>query len=458
MLKAGAACWAAPLVLPTQVLGRQGPGPNEQISVGIIGLGGRARDIATTCHGVPGVRVAAVCDCFVPRCSEFIQAVSRGQQWSVYDDFRRMIEREKLDAVMIETTTHARAWIAIQAMQAGLDVYVEKPMCLSIVEGRQMVQAARRYGRVTQVGTQQRSMPINNWASDLVKNGAIGPVHTVLAPNFVGPETWAAKPAQPLPTASGEWWDVWTNQAPLRPYHPELHFGWARWRDYDGGGLSFGVSGWGTHSYDQVNRALGTDETGPLEVLLEEPAAVRESGRFEPRPSVGGVVLGDTGDIDTGVDYHGGARLTGVRGRVSMKFASGTLLKLHLDGDRGPGLGAIFIGERGKIEINRNRVASNPSELVRSSDNPGPNTKPETQYHIENWLECIKTRARCTADIEYGQRSNTLCELVNIARRLGLVGQTLNWDPHAERFTNCDEANALLSRERRPGYDLPAIS
>jgi predicted dehydrogenase len=458
VLQAASAACAAPLVLPARVLGLDGPGANERVHVGIIGLGGRARDIATTVHATPGIQIVAVCDCFSPRCDKFIQAVSQGQSWTPYDDFRRMIDREKLDAVMIETTTHARAWIAIQAMQAGLDVYIEKPMCLTIAEGRQMVQAARRYERVTQVGTQQRSMPINNWASDLVKQGAIGKVHTVLAPNFIGPDLWTDKPAEAMPGTGSQWWDVWTNQAPLRPYHPDLHFGWARWRDYDAGGLCFGVSGWGTHSYDQVNRALGTDETGPVEVLLEEPVEVRDSGRFAARSTVGGVIVGETGDADTGVDYHAMAHLAGPRAKVSMRFASGTQLKLHLDGDRGPGLGAIFIGDKGKVEINRNRVASNPRELVRSPENPGPNTKPETQYHIENWIECIKTRARCTADIEYGHRATSLCELVNIARQVGRVGQPLHWDPVAEQFSDCDEGNLLLTRERRAGYELPSLS
>jgi hypothetical protein len=169
------------------------------------------------------------------------------------------------------------------------------------------------------------------------------------------------------------------------------------------------------------------------------------------------VQIGETGDIDTGVDYHRMAKLTGPRARVRMWFANGTELRLHLDGDRGPGLGAIFVGENGKIEINRNKIASNPPELVRAPENPGPNQRPETSYHIENWVECIKSRQRCTADIEIGQRSTTLCYLVNIVRDVGLVGQRLRWDPAAERFTNCDEANKHLDRERRKGYELPAL-
>ena len=251
---------------------------------------------------------------------------------------------------------------------------------------------------------------------------------------------------------------MWTNQAELRPYDTALHHGWARWWDYDSGGLCFGVTGWGTHSYDQVNRALGTDDTGPVEVLLEEAVADRDAGKFAPREMVGGVVLGDTGDIDTGTRYHGMAKLAGPRAKVRMKFANGTELRLHLDGDRGPGLGAIFVGTDGKIEINRDKIASNPKEITRASDNPGPNRRPETAYHIENWIGCIKSRQRCNADIEIGQRSSTLCYLVNIARDVGRVGETLRWDPVAERFTNCDEGNHMLARPRRKGYELPKIS
>jgi predicted dehydrogenase len=456
-----------PYLIPSHVLGGQGqPGANERVNLGIIGLGGRARQIAASCLAVPQIRVVSVCDCFEPRCNEFVQALGKDQNWKTYTDFRQMIAKEKLDGVMVETTAHARVWIVIQAMQAGLDAYIEKPMCLTIAEGRAMVKAARKLNRVTQVGTQQRSMPINNWASDLVKNGAIGKVLTVLAPNYVGPFRWTKTSSKDVKPPVDPWWDLWTNQAELRPYDPELHYGWARWWDYDGGGLCFGVTGWGTHSYDQVNRGLGTDETGPVEVLLEEPVADRDTGKFVGGQTVGGLSFSSTGDVnvgggvvggDTGADYYSLAKLSGPRAKVSMKFASGTELKLYLDGDRGPGLGAIFVGEKGKIEINRNKIASNPKELVRSPDNPGPIKRPENAYHIENWVECIKSRKRCNADVEYGQRSSTLCYLVNIARDIGRVGEPLKWDPVAERFTNCDEANKLLSRPRRKGYELPEI-
>lgn len=453
-LRLGGAALALPYFVPSSVLGGDGkPGANEMVNAAIIGLGGRARSIVNESRGIANLRWVAICDCFAPRCAAFTKDCGKDQNWKEYDEFRTMFEKEKLDGVAVETTTHARAWIVIQAMQAGLDVYIEKPMCLTISEGRAMVNAARKYKRVTQVGTQQRSMPINNWASDLVKNGGLGKLTTVLAPNFVGPEIWPGGPEQPLPQGGrGDWWDVWTNQAVMRPYHVQLHRGWDRWWDYDSGGRCFGVTGWGTHSYDQINRALGTDETGPVEIWLEEPVQNLPTGKFATELRGGGLV----GEDDTGTDYFGLAKpVIGPRAKVTMKFASGVELKLHLDGDRGPGLGAIFIGEKGKLEINRNKLASNPKDLILAKDNPGPITKPETQYHIENWIECLKTRARCNADIEYGQRSSTLCYLVNIVREVGKVGEKLHWDPAAERFTNCNEGNKLLERPRRKGYELP---
>ncbi len=442
-----------PTFVSSRALGLAGQAAaSERVKVAIIGLGGRARSIVNESREIKDMQIVAVCDCFKPAIDRFVKDVGQDQKWGTYEDFRTMIEKEKPDGVMVETTTHARAWITVIAMQMGMDAYIEKPMCLTIREGRYMVQAARKYNRVTQVGTQQRSMPINNWASDLVKNGAIGKVLTVIAPNFVGPERWPGKPPMPMPEGgSANWWDVWTNQAELRPYHPELHHGWERWWDYDGGGLCYGVTGWGTHSYDQIQRALGTDETGPVEIMLEEPVRVEPCGKFETIPE----------DDPTYLEYLNrlARPVVGPRAKVRMWYANGTELRLHLNGDWGPGLGAIFIGEKGKVEINRNKIATNPKELMQSPDYPGPITRPETEYHIANWIECIKTRKRCNADIEYGQRSTTLCYLVNIVREVGEVGFKLRWDPTTEQFTNHDGANksSYMERPRRKGYELPAL-
>ena len=221
MLKAGAAAGAAaitlPALIPARALGRDGAAPaSETVRVGIIGCGGRSRDALSAGSYTKAYHVVSVCDCQIARAQGLSKERSKGQ-WPVYDDFRKMIDKEKLDAVMIETTTHARAWIVIQAMQAGVDTYIEKPMCLTIAEGRAMVNAARKFKTVTQVGTQQRSIPLNNFASDLVKNGAIGKILTVVAPNFVGPEFWTKSSSADVKGAVDPWWDIWTNQAELRP-------------------------------------------------------------------------------------------------------------------------------------------------------------------------------------------------------------------------------------------------
>ena len=439
---------AGPLIISARVLGLDGTPPSEQVRVGVIGLGGRCRDIAKTAVRIPDLRIEAVCDCFEPRVNAAMKSMGAQLGWHPYVDFREMIEKEHLDGVMVETTTHARAWITCHAMIMGMDVYIEKPMCLTISEGRHMVRLAQKYNRVTQVGTQQRSMPLNNWASDLVKTGALGKVREVLVPNYVGPLEWDNRPGEPMPEGGGpdNWWDVWTNQAPLRPYHRELHEGWAKWVDYDGGGISFGVSGWGTHSYDQVNRALGTDETGPVKIILEEAVSDQPAGKYERTPDPK-----ETGQIY----YHMAQSAFGPRARITFLFANGTPMKCHLDGDFGPGLGGIFKFDAGYLDLNRDKIDSDIPEVMNHPDKPAPLSVPETQPHIENWVQCIKNRQKCTADIEYGLRATTLCELVNIVRRVGPVGEELEWDPAAERFKNFEAGNAQLSRPRRAGYELP---
>jgi predicted dehydrogenase len=439
---------SAPFILSCQTLGRSVPGPSEQVNVGLIGLGGRCRWLTETCLGIPEMRIVAVCDCFKPRVDACLKSM-KDQGWRGYTDFREMIEQENLDAVMVETTTHARAWVATWAMAMGVDVYIEKPMCLTIAEGREMVRLARKYKTVTQVGTQQRSMPLNNWASDVVKDGRLGKVNRVLAPNFIGPVTWPGKDPQPVPPGSeAGWWDTWTNQAPMRPYHEELHKGWATWRAYDGGGRSFGVTGWGAHSYDQVQRGLGTDDTGPVEIVLEEAVADQPSGEHKPR---------DPEPRETGQAYYAMTKsISGPRGRVTMRYESGTELALHLDADWGPGLGCIFECEKGTLEVNRDKIWAEPDLLAQFDGRPNPLDVRESRPHVENWLACIKSRETCNADIEFGHRANTLCCLVNIARDLGEIGKPLQWDPRREQFRNSDTANEMLAREKREGFELPA--
>ncbi len=445
---------AAPMVLSARALARGANyvSPNEKVNIGLIGCGNRCKSVVSGGMEYPEFQMVAVADCFEPQTRKILGHYKA--DWKAYTDFRKMIEKENLDGVAIETTTHARAWIVVQVLQMGVDAYIEKPMCLTIEEGKAMVAAAKKNKRITQIGTQQRSIPLNNYACDLIQEGAIGKVKVVLAPNFIGSDPWVDQPAQPMPEGGPEgWWDVWTNAAPLRPYHASIHRGWSRWGDYDAGGRCFGVSGWGTHSYDQAQRAIGTSDTGPVEVMLEEPVTIMDTGKFEER---------EIGEDETGQVYYRMAKLVGPRAKVRMWFANGVEMRCHLDGDRGPGLGCIVVGEKGKIEVNRDKITSNPSELLTGDDRP--KTLPElgfseTAPHVKNFIDCIKTREPANADVAYGHRSTSICNLINIVREVGLVGKRLKWDPEAERFTNCDEANQnrWMTRPRRKGYELPTI-
>ncbi|MBI4910375.1 MAG: Gfo/Idh/MocA family oxidoreductase [Acidobacteria bacterium] len=401
---------AFPYVAPSTVLGA-----NDRPDIGFIGVGPRASYLLKNDY-YSQVRIRAIADCWKQRLQNAVKLRPEGDTWKLYPDYREMLDKEKLDAVFVETPTHARVLIMLHALEAGFDVYGEKPLTLTVEEGRTLVRAVRYHKRVLQTGTQQRSMPINMYASKLVESGKIGKIEKVIVCNFLAPERWTPRAAEPMP--EGLDWNQWCNQTELRPYHSQLHRGWARWWDYDAGGLSWGVSGWGTHSLDQVNAALGTSLTGPVKVIPEEPA------------------LGQKGKVT--LVYANGARVC----------LEQEIIKDHQQ------LGAIFVGSKGKLQIIRGDFIADNEQFKKNSpavikEGPG-----EDRWHVQNFFDCIKSRKKPNADVEIGHRSNTVCHLVNFARDLG---RTLEWDPAAERFKNDPEANKLLARPRRKGFELPRM-
>lgn len=420
LLGGAAAAWIAPYFVPATALARPGrPGANDRIALGLIGAGHRARDLLI--ESPADLQLVAVADCDRRQSSNCLAAVAEAgapiavEACATYQDYRSMLDQVRLDAVMVATTTHARTLICLDAMLAGLDVYAEKPLTLTIEEGQYLVRAEQQTGRICQVGTQQRSIAINNFGSELVRGGAIGKIKTVKCPNFPGPRPRPELPACPLP--AGMDWDLWCNQTELTAYSDELHPGlgrWARFREYCG----WLVTGW-VHAFDQIQCALGTDDTGPVEVWLEEEEA-------------------------------------GPDARVSLRYASGTVLQLDMPEDKGPRMGGIFIGEQGKIEINRNRLASNPPELIR--DAPPPADRSEyasvSHEHIRDWVSCMRARRPTVAPFSVGHRAMTICHLINICRELG---RPLRWDPIREEFVDDAPANALRARPRRAGYELPRL-
>lgn len=419
----GAAACAVPQFIPAQALGAEGrPGANERIVVAGIGVGRQGSGDMAGAKANPDVEIAGIADVNLPRAEEMAKRFG-GQP---YQDYRKLLERKDIDAVITATPDHWRSLVSIHACQAGKDVYAEKPMTLTVREGRLMVQAVRKYGRVLQTGSQQRSDKQNRFGCELVRNGRIGKIEMVIGSNY--PSPWeCALPAQPVP--AGLDWDAWCGPNPVVDYHIDLYTpranpGWISFRPYSGGEMT----GWGAHGLDQIQWALGMDETGPVEVWVEgEPFAAPTYTAPEPR------ARGEKECSHPMIFY---------------RYANGITVKL----DNGNPGGAIFVGEKGKIEIFRSRVTSNPAEIVKEPIRDDEIHLDASDNHMRNWLDCIKSREKPVADVEIGHRSATMCHLGNIARWLG---RRLRWDPAAETFPGDAEANALLDRPRRKGYELP---
>ena len=276
-------------------------------------------------------------------------------------------------------------------------------------------------------------MEMNQFACELVRDGGIGKVKHVEAVSFGGPKPYPLEglPEEPIP--DGFNWNLFQGPAPAHPYNRDLArpkdssepgHKWISWRDYSGGGTDMMA-----HSLDMVQYALGTDDSGPVE--------------FWP-------VEGEYKGMSTRVDFR---YANGIE--VRSKFPA-TWSKPQ----RGPYLGGIFVGEKCKIEINRNKFTTNPSEFVKNPPDPALAEKWEGDGwvalgHIENWFDCMRSRAKPNADVEIGHRTVTIGHLINITRE---VGRKLRWDPATEQIVDDPEANALLDRPRRKGWELPELS
>ena len=417
--------FAAPIVIPSGLLAAEGRlGPNDRIGVAGIGIGRQGSGIFRGAAGSSMGRPVAVADANLKRA----ESMAAGMKIEACQDYRELLERKDVDAITTATPDHWRSLVCIHACQAGKDVYAEKPMTLTVREGRLMVQAVRKYERVFQTGSQQRSHPANRYGCELVRNGRIGEVHTVIGANY--PSPWeSALPEQPVP--EGLDWDLWCGPNEVVPYHKDLYApranpGWISFRPYSGGEMT----GWGAHGVDQIQWALGMDESGPVEIWTEGP-------KFDA-PTY------------TEPTSRGPGEKACRSPKIFYRYANGVTLKL----DNGNPGGGIFVGDKGKIEIFRSRVTSNPAELVKEPIRDDEIRLYESNNHMANWLECVKSRERPIADVEIGHRSATVCHLGNIAR---WTGRRLRWDPEKEIFPDDAEANKLLDRPRRKGYEFPAI-
>ncbi len=386
--------------------------PSEMVNVGVIGTGGLGlgHHIRNKLLGNPRFNVVAVCDVDAGHRIEAGRAVmdKTGKRPGVYEDFRDLIDRKDVDAVLIATPDHWHAIPAIRAMEAGKDVYCEKPLSLTIAESQAMLAAARRYGTVFQTGSQQRSEDTFRKACELVRNGKIGKltrVDTVLHPVEAG------KWEQPETPPAALNWDFWQGQTPFVDYRPNcVHYRF-RWQYAYSGGV---MTDWGAHHNDIAQWAMGTDDTGPVSVDGTD------------------AVFDENGPYDVPLHFN-----------VKYKYANGVELICHTEGRNG----VTFTGSEGTLFVCRGRVleASNP-EIAKAEPGPNDLRLEDSGNHHDNWIDCIKSRGRCICDVAVGHRSVSICHIGNISMRLR---RPLKWDPAREQFVDDAGANALLSRPQR---------
>ncbi len=430
------ALFACPIIIPGNVLAQDGnPGANERIGVAGIGVG---RMGSADMSIVKGNRKAVIIGCSdvnLPRAQAQAKSYGCNPDTDAYSDYRKILDRKDVDAIVTATPEQWRSLICIHAAQAGKHIYAEKPMTLTVGEGRLMVKAARKANVVFQTGSMQRSMRPNILGCKFIREGGLGEISKVVAANYESPWLYDM-PEEKIP--AGLDWERWCGPAPLVAFNPNLYVprgnpGWLSFRAFSGGEMT----GWGTHGFDQIQWALGMQETGPTEIIV--------TGEKLELPTYSKPESNQRGNTLCSQPH------------LAFKYANGIIVKLgDDDGKQSNRGGGIFYGSKGKMEIGRNKVSSNPSELAAEllKDPSVPASCNGGQSHINNWLDCIKTGERPISDCEYGHRAASLCHILNIAR---YVGRSLKWDPEKEVFIGDAEANTWLNREHRKGYELPAV-
>jgi len=420
-LAAGAAA-GFPYIVPGSALGRDGTiAPSNRITLGFIGIGKMAKGHLGSFLNDRGVQVLAICDvervrreAQAKRAEEFYahrEGASSYRGCETYHDFRDLCARKDIDAVLVATPNHWHALAVIEAARNGKDLYCEKPLARAIGETQAMVKAVRRYGRILQVGSQQRSDTAFRTACELVRNGRIGKVHTVYV-NVGGPPEEDYFPAEPVP--DGLDWDFWLGPCPWRPYSsvlapPESYDGWARWRYYRPYAGS-GMTDFGAHHYDIAQWGLGTDDTGPVEV-----------------------------------HYPDGKEYT----RLTYVYANGIKM---IHGGGVDGSAVQWIGEDGWVAVNRGQfLETEPAHLKHEVIGPNEIRLYNSPNHKNNWLECVRNRQEPICPVEIGHHTATVCHIGNIAYRLK---RSLRWDPDQEVFVNDAEANRLLSFPMREPWQI----
>ena len=414
----GGAAAAAGLAIASPKVARAALGANEKVRIAAIGCGGMGTRHLEALAVNPNCTVAAVCDCFKPRYENAVGVIERlgGNKPDGYQDFRRALERRDIDCIFGPLPDHWHPLMTILACQAGKDVYIQTPAAPPVAYGRAMVNAARRYGRVVQLGTQQRSMTIFQDAIALVHSGKLGKITSATC--WVSTNGWNVGETLQKPP-EGLDWDLWTGPAPFEPYSPERHYGFMGWHDYARGGQ---LTNWGVHLMDILQ--WGIQEDRPLSVQ-----------------AIGGSFRGGAGSEN----YEN------IEAIFEYRNCNVTWEQRHSNEYNGHGYGIKFQGTEGALTVDRNTFEVTPASLGIPKYVGEPEKSWAHPPHHNNFFDCIKSRKRPAADIEQGHRSTTPVLLAGIALKLG---RKLNWDAEKEQIINDEQANRYLTRSYRAPWHM----
>jgi predicted dehydrogenase len=411
-ISVGAITYFFPGAAPSARAADKAVAPSEHIRTAAIGVGNQGGLKNNLKFHIKNC--VAVCDVDKKRLSDAAAAVQKetGKAPAAETDYRKILDRKDVDAVVVTVPDHWHAQITVDACNAGKDVYCEKPLSLTVAEGRTMVQAGRANKRIVQTGSQQRSDAKFRLACELVRSGRLGQLKEVRvgipAPNWSPPPVPDSDPPAELD------YEMWLGPAPKRPYNAKrVHYLFRFFWDYSGGQLT----NFGAHHLDIGQWALGMDESGPVSV--EGKAKFQKDGWYE----------------------------TPEWCEITYRYASGVPVVCAI----GEKQGCTFIGEKGTIYVTRGKLESTPGEIIKEPLKETDIHLYASSDHHKNWFDCIKSRKTPIADVEIGHRSATVCHLGNIAIR---AGRKINWDPAKEQITGDAEAAAMLSRPYREPWKL----
>ena len=409
-LTAGAS--AAGVAVAPYFVPRSAFGANDRINTAHIGVRnqGAGNLKAFLSHAV------AICDVDKEVLEKAVKTVEQtGRKCDAVGDYRRLLDRKDIDAVVISTPDHWHALMTINACDAGKDVYCEKPLSLTVSEGRRMVEAARRNKRIVQTGSQQRSDAKFRTACEMVRSGRIGKLETILV-GIPGPN----HPGEPVPDSTPPStldYDLWLGPAPSRPYNSKrTHYNFRFFWDYSGGQMT----NFGAHHIDIAHWGMGTDDSGPLEI--------EGQATFHPQK------------------WHEVSETC----RVTYKYPNDVTMIVGQKQKDIPD-GATFVGSKGKIYVTRGKIVSEPEELSKEPLKESDVHLYVSGNHHKNFLECIKSRELPICDVEIGHRSATACHLGNIAIR---TGRKIQWDAAKEQIVGDAGAAAMLSRPYRDPWKI----